>query len=67
MKTIKYTCLENSNSKIVYKPLPGDDPCRRKPDITLAQKELGWSPEVDIREGLSKTIEYFDRKLRKGK
>ena len=53
--------------KIVYKPLPGDDPCRRKPDITLAKKELNWEPKVDIRDGLAQTIEYFDKKLRGGK
>lgn len=57
----------NSNSKIVYKPLPGDDPTQRKPDISLAQKELGWEPKVDIKEGLSKTIEYFDQKIRETK
>ncbi len=59
--------MTNSNSKIVYKPLPGDDPCRRKPDITLAKKELNWEPKVDIRDGLAQTIEYFDKKLRGGK
>lgn len=59
--------MTNSNSKIVYKPLPGDDPCRRKPDITLAKKELNWEPKVDIRDGLAQTIKYFDKKLRGGK
>ncbi len=57
--------MTNSNSKIVYKPLPGDDPTQRKPDITLANKELGWVPKVDIREGLNKTIEYFATKIQK--
>ena len=56
--------LTNSNSKIVYKPLPMDDPVRRKPDISLAKEKLGWTPVVDIEAGLSKTIEYFDRKIR---
>ena len=56
--------MTNSNSKIVYKPLPGDDPTQRKPDISLAQKELNWEPKVDIKEGLTKTIEYFDKKLK---
>lgn len=51
--------LTNSKSKIVYKPLPSDDPTQRKPDITLAKEKLGWEPKVDIKEGLIKTIEYF--------
>lgn len=55
--------LTNSNSKIVYKPLPSDDPTQRKPDITLAEKELGWIPKVGIEEGLKQTIEYFAAKL----
>lgn len=55
--------LSNSNSKIVYKPLPGDDPTRRRPDISLAQKELNWTPKVDINEGLKHTIQYFEKKL----
>ncbi len=56
--------LTNSNSKIVYKPLPKDDPVRRKPDISLAKEKLGWQPLVDIETGLRKTIEYFDKKIR---
>lgn len=59
--------MTGSKSKIVYKPLPGDDPTQRKPDITLAKKELGWEPKVDIREGIQKTIEYFDKKLKENK
>lgn len=55
--------LTNSNSKIVYKPLPSDDPTQRKPDITLAEKELGWIPKVGIEEGLKQTIEYFAAKI----
>lgn len=51
--------LPESNSKLVYEPLPKDDPKRRKPDITLAQELLGWSPEIPLREGLSRTIAYF--------
>lgn len=51
--------LTNSKSKIVYKPLPSDDPIQRKPDITLAKEILGWEPKVDIIEGLNKTIQYF--------
>ena len=55
--------LTNSNSKIIYKPLPSDDPSKRQPDITLAKKELNFEPKVDIEEGLIKTIEYFKNKL----
>ncbi|NCA86349.1 MAG: SDR family oxidoreductase [Clostridia bacterium] len=51
--------LTDSASKIVYEPLPSDDPLQRQPDITLAIKELGWKPVVELREGLTKTIEYF--------
>ena len=51
--------LSNSNSMIVYHPLPADDPVRRCPDISLARKALGWSPMVGRCEGLPKTIEYF--------
>lgn len=51
--------ITGTNSKIVHKPLPSDDPVKRRPDITRAQKELGWTPQIDIYEGLEKTIEYF--------
>ncbi len=51
--------LTGSKSKIVYKDLPEDDPTRRQPDITLAKKRLGWSPQTPLREGLQKTIEWF--------
>jgi len=51
--------LPDSTSKIVYGPIPGDDPKRRKPDITLAKELLGWEPVVPLREGLAKTIAYF--------
>src|SRR5574344_1225509 len=56
--------MTNSNSKIVYKPLPQDDPIQRKPDITLAKNKLNWEPKVDIEEGLTKTIEYFKDKIK---
>jgi UDP-glucuronate decarboxylase len=56
--------LTGSKSKIVEKPLPSDDPKQRKPDITLARKELGWEPKVELREGLVKTIGYFDALLK---
>ena len=57
--------LPGSKSKIVYKPLPSDDPKRRKPDITLAKALLGWSPKVPLAEGLAKTIEYFRARFAK--
>ena len=51
--------LTGSQSKIVYQDLPADDPLQRKPDITLAQKELNWEPVINLEEGLIKTIDYF--------
>lgn len=51
--------LTGSKSKIVKMPLPPDDPMQRQPDITLAKNELGWSPAIEMEEGLLKTIEYF--------
>lgn len=51
--------LTGSKSKIIFKPLPEDDPCRRKPDISLATKALNWTPTVSIEEGLNKTIKYL--------
>lgn len=53
--------LPESTSKLVYRPIPSDDPKRRKPDITLAKELLGWEPKVPLQEGLAKTIEYFRR------
>jgi UDP-glucuronate decarboxylase len=55
-----------SKSKIIAKPLPSDDPKQRQPDISLALKELGWSPKVELKEGLQKTIAYFDKLLSSG-
>jgi len=55
--------LTGSKSKIVFKPLPSDDPMQRKPDITLAKKQLGWEPKIKLEEGLKKTIVYFDQLL----
>lgn len=51
--------LTGSKSKIIYKPLPSDDPMQRQPDISLAKKELDWSPKVNLEEGLIKTIDFF--------
>ena len=53
--------IPESKSKIVFAPLPKDDPRRRKPDITLAKALLGWEPKVPLREGLAKTIAYFSK------
>lgn len=56
--------ITGSKSKIVHLPLPEDDPVKRKPDIALAREKLNrWEPVVPLREGLLKTIEYFDRLL----
>ena len=60
--------LTNSKSKLVYLPLPQDDPLQRKPVIDLAKKELdGWEPKVHLDEGLTKTISYFDKLLKSEK
>jgi UDP-glucuronate decarboxylase len=56
----KVIALTSSRSKIVFKPLPQDDPARRRPDISLAEKALGWKPSTHLDEGLKKTIEYFE-------
>ncbi len=55
--------LVNSKSKIVFKPLPEDDPVRRRPDISLAQEKLGWQPSMPLEQGLNKTIRYFEKIL----
>src|SRR3982750_1238287 len=55
--------MTGSRSKIVFDPLPADDPARRCPDITLAKAMLQWQPEVRLRDGLARTIEYFDKLL----
>jgi UDP-glucuronate decarboxylase len=54
----------SSQSKIVHKPLPQDDPARRRPDISQAEEILGWKPKIDLDEGLEKTIAFFAEKLR---
>jgi UDP-glucuronate decarboxylase len=55
--------LTGSRSRTVFRPLPSDDPVQRCPDIDLARKELGWTPRVPLRQGLERTIAYFDRVL----
>ncbi len=57
--------LVGSSSKIVYRPLPKDDPTQRQPNISLAKEHLGWQPKVALREGLKKTIAYFETVLSK--
>jgi dTDP-glucose 4,6-dehydratase len=56
--------VTGSQSEIVFGPLPIDDPTRRCPDITLARRELGWSPRVGLRDGLERTIGYFAERVR---
>jgi len=56
--------LTGSRSAIVYKPLPADDPRRRRPDISLARERLGWTPRVSLKEGLKQTIAYFESVVR---
>jgi UDP-glucuronate decarboxylase len=51
--------LTGSKSKLIFMPLPEDDPTQRQPDISLAKKELNWEPAVPLEEGLKRTIEYF--------
>jgi dTDP-glucose 4,6-dehydratase len=55
--------LTGSKSKLVYKPLPEDDPKVRQPDITRAQTLLGWEPKIGLEEGLKKTLAYFREKV----
>ena len=55
--------LTGSKSQLVYRPLPADDPMQRRPDITRAKELLGWEPQVDLREGLMRTIDWFRRNL----
>jgi UDP-glucuronate decarboxylase len=56
-------CLSNSKSKLVFVPLPSNDPKQRQPDITLAKAKLGWEPKVNLEDGLKETISYFARAL----
>ena len=59
----KVIALTNSASKIVYRPMPSDDPQQRKPDIEQAKSVLGWEPQVQLEAGLKKTIAYFSERL----
>ncbi|MCB1842046.1 MAG: UDP-glucose 4-epimerase, partial [Halioglobus sp.] len=55
--------LTNSRSSLVFRPLPSDDPMQRQPDISLARSVIGWEPQVQLEEGLTRTIEYFRKML----
>jgi UDP-glucuronate decarboxylase len=57
----KVISLTGTKSKIIYKPLPSDDPMQRKPDITIAKEKLNWEPKVALDEGLKRTIKYFEK------
>jgi dTDP-glucose 4,6-dehydratase len=59
--------LTGSSSEIVFEPLPVDDPTRRRPDIALATRVLGWRPEVELREGLARTYDWFRRERERGR
>ncbi len=59
--------LTASQSKLIFKELPSDDPMQRKPDITLAKTNLNWEPKIQLNEGLKKTIHYFDELIKGGK
>lgn len=63
-KVIRYT---NSKSRIVFKPLPQDDPLQRQPVIDMARKDLRWEPVIEVEEGIRKTIAYFEEVLRNGR
>jgi UDP-glucuronate decarboxylase len=62
----KVISLTGSKSKLVFRPLPADDPLQRKPDIGLAREKLEWEPRVHLDEGLARTIAYFDALLTSG-
>lgn len=55
--------MTGSRSQIVHRPLPQDDPTQRRPDISRAAEHLGWAPRIELREGLERTIAYFDERL----
>ncbi len=58
--------MVGSGGKLIFKQLPSDDPKQRQPDISFAQETLGWKPAIELREGLEKTIQYFDDYLKNG-
>ncbi len=58
--------MTGSNSKIEFRPLPGDDPMQRKPDIALAGEKLSWQPSIPLKDGLKTTIDYFEKVISNG-
>jgi UDP-glucuronate decarboxylase len=62
----KIITITGSRSKIIFKPLPQDDPKQRQPDISLARQRLDWKPVVELETGLAKTVEYFAARIGKG-
>ena len=58
--------LTGARARLVHRPLPQDDPLQRCPDITRARQVLGWEPHVSLRDGLARTVAYFERLLREG-
>jgi nucleoside-diphosphate-sugar epimerase len=59
----RIAALMGLSAKIVYQPLPSDDPRQRRPDISKAKRVLGWEPHVGLEDGLRKTVEYFKTRL----
>ena len=55
--------LTETDSEIVYEPLPEDDPSRRRPDISRAKTELNWEPTIPLKHGLQMTVPYFNRRV----
>jgi UDP-glucuronate decarboxylase len=62
----KIITITGSKSKIIFQPLPQDDPKQRQPDISLAVEKLAWEPEVALDDGLRSTVAYFTERIRKG-
>lgn len=58
--------LTGSSSKLIFKPLPSDDPKQRQPDISLAKEVMQWKPTIELEEGLKKTINYFSDLIKSG-
>jgi UDP-glucuronate decarboxylase len=56
--------ITSSSSKIIFKDLPLDDPKQRKPDVSYAKKIISWNPKIELKDGLPKTIEYFENILK---